>query len=243
MDGSISFFVPCLNEEGNVGRVIDEVVELMKDIRRPYEFIVFDDASTDGTVAEVLDRKKKYPEIRIELVQNKFCRGLGRNYLIASYLARGEYYRIAFGDAEESPASIKATLEHIGEADAVLPYLYPDDPRIWPRKFLSRVFVILVNVLSGHRLKYYNGSVVHRTENVRWYGANTMGFGYQAELLCRLLDAGKTVLQLPVSNRGRTLGDVKVFRMRNVVAVISSLGRIFLRRLARIGCSRCKCGE
>mgnify|MGYP001576253111 CR=1 FL=1 len=68
-NGAVSFFVPCLNEEGNVGRVIDEVIEMMKEINRPFEFIVFDDASTDNTkdvVEEYARRDSRIKYFRTE---------------------------------------------------------------------------------------------------------------------------------------------------------------------------------
>ena len=56
MPPTISFFVPCLNEEGNVGCAIDRLVEAMRETPHTYEILVVDDASTDASVAEVLAR-------------------------------------------------------------------------------------------------------------------------------------------------------------------------------------------
>ena len=44
----ITFFIPCLNEEGNVGRTMDMVVNVMKERAESYEIVVIDDASVDG---------------------------------------------------------------------------------------------------------------------------------------------------------------------------------------------------
>ena len=42
--GSITFFIPCLNEEGNVGRAIDMLAGVMAGRANQYEIVVFDDA-------------------------------------------------------------------------------------------------------------------------------------------------------------------------------------------------------
>ncbi|MFQ6111107.1 MAG: glycosyltransferase [Nitrospinota bacterium] len=159
---SITFFVPCLNEQENVGRAIDNIIEVMKNLRHPYEILVIDDASVDGTVAEVLGRRERYPDARIELIKNPFCRGIGRNYFIAAQRGRGEYFMLVNGDAAEPVESIRTILSHMGEADAVVPYFGLNDTRTLPRRLLSFAFTFLVNAISGHRLKYYNGPVLHK---------------------------------------------------------------------------------
>lgn len=231
--GSVSFFVPCLNEEGNIGRSIDTIVAVMERLRRPYEILVVDDASLDGTIAEVTNCCRRYPFVRIKLIRNAFCRGLGRNYFIAAQRARGEYFMMVNGDAAEPPESIRAILECLGRADAIVPYFGLRESRTLARRSLSRTFTFFVNVLSGHRLRYYNGPVLHRTENVRMWFAETVGFGYQAELLCRLLDEGITVHEVQIANSDRETGASKAFKMGNLLSVANTLFHIALRRLER----------
>lgn len=232
--GSVSFFVPCLNEQGNIGRAIDRVVGVMRDVRRPYEILVVDDASTDGSVAEVAAHAARSPEVPIAVIRNRFCRGLGRNYFLAAHRARGEYFMLVNGDAAEPAESINAILDHAGEADAVVPYFGLQESRTLPRRMLSAAFTCLVNLLSGHRLRYYNGPVLHKTENVRLWFAETAGFGYQAELLCRLLDEGISVVEVQISNSDRESGFSKAFTLRNLLSVANTLFHILLRRFEQV---------
>lgn len=233
-DDSVSFFVACLNEEGNIGRAMDTVVEVMRDFKNPYEILVFDDASADRSVAEVMDRCRRYPGTRIQLIRNRFRRGLGRNYFLAAQRARGAYFMLVNGDAAEPPESIRLILSRLGEADAVVPYFGLKENRTLPRRSLSWSFTFLVNLLSGHRLKYYNGPVLHRTENVRDWFSETCGFGYQAELLCRLLDDGISVAEVQVPNSDRQTGFSKAFTVRNLFSVANTLLHISLRRVEKI---------
>lgn len=230
---SITFFVPCLNEEGNVGRTIDTIIGVMDGSDRPYEILVVDDASVDGSAAEVLERRRRDPGVRIEVIHNRFCRGLGRNYFIAAQRARGDYFMLVNGDAAEPAESIRAIVSHLGEADAVVPYFGAHETRTRPRRLLSRAFTLLVNLLSGHRLRYYNGPVLHRTENVRTWFAETAGFGYQAELLCRLLDEGISVVEVQIANSDRNRGFSKAFTPGNLLSVANTVFHIVLRRLER----------
>jgi len=230
----VSFFVPCLNEEGNVGRTIDRVVEVMEELKgRTFEILVVDDASSDGSIAEVEDRRQRHPDLRIELIKNRFTRGLGRNYFIAAQRARGEHFMLINGDAAEPIESIRAILARMGEADAVIPFFGLKESRTVGRRVLSRSFTFLVNLLSGHRLRYYNGPVLHRTANVRDWFAETAGFGYQAELLCRLLDEGISVVEVQIGNSDREEGASKALRPANLLSVANSLFHIGLRRAQR----------
>lgn len=231
--GSITFFVPCLNEEKNVGRTLDTIVGLMQEMRLPYEIIVVDDASFDGTVEEVLERCERYPEAQIILIKNPFCRGLGRNYFIAAHRARGEYFMVVNGDAADPVETIRLILSYMGKADAVVPYLGSNDTRPLGRRLLSLTFTFLVSALSGHRLKYYNGTVLHKTENVRMWYAETAGFGYQAELLCRLLDEGISVVEVQMVTNVRDGGVSKAFKIGNFLSVSNTLFHIFLWRMQR----------
>ncbi len=227
----ITFFIPCLNEEGNVGRTMDMVVNVMKERAESYEIVVIDDASVDGSVEEVRRHEAKHPGLQIQLVVNRFTRGLGRNYFIAAQRARGEYYMIVNGDASETEELMGAILSQRGKADAIIPYFGAKEMRTFGRRVISRSFVFCVSLLSGHRLKYYNGPVLHKTDNVRSWFSETAGFGYQAELLCRLLDEGITYIEVEVTNSDRTFGVTKAFKLNNILAVINSLGHIFLRRI------------
>ena len=232
--GGVTFFVPCLNEEGNVGRCIDRIAQTMKEMGGAFEIIVVDDASTDGTIAEVEGSRRRHPDVRIELIRNPFTRGLGRNYFVAAQKARHEYYMMLSGDASEPPETLRAILSLKGQADAIVPYYGWKESRTFLRRVLSGSFTFCVNLLSGHRLRYYNGTVLHKTENVQLWYAETSGFGYQAELLCRLLDEGISVKEIQVTNSERQRGGSKALRPKNVLSVSNSLFHIGLRRLVRV---------
>jgi len=231
--GSLSFFVPCLNEEGNIGRSIDVIMEIMGRTKDMFEIIVVDDASTDASVEEVESYRKRYPD-KIGLIKNKFRRGLGRNYFIAAQRARGDYFMLVNGDAAESVETLEKIISLKGQADVIVPYFGKNETRDWGRRLISMAFTKLVNLLNGHNLKYYNGPALHKSENVRTWFAETSGFGYQAELLSRLFDEGITIKEVQVSNSDRDRGVSKAFTVSNILSVANSLFHIFLRRLEKV---------
>jgi len=60
-----SIIVPVYNEEGLLSASIVELVERMKEFDFPYEIIVSENGSTDGTVEVALQLERKYPQLRV----------------------------------------------------------------------------------------------------------------------------------------------------------------------------------
>jgi hypothetical protein len=90
----------------------------------------------------------------------------------------------------------------------------------------------LVNLITGYRLHYYNGLAVHLRHNVMRWHPNTPGFGFQADILCHLLDLGFTHLEVPIvaiEQKGKS----SALTLRNFLSVASTLVSITNRRIWR----------
>lgn len=230
-DIEVSFFVPCLNEEGNVGRTLATIATACGPSGLRYEVLVFDDASTDGTRAEVLAYATSHPKESIRLIANSSPRGLARNYVDGAYLATGMYYMLVNGDHAEPPETIAAVVALRGQADIIIPVFGGNDRRTAFRRFLSRAFTWCVNAVSGIRVGYYNGVVLHHRFNVMRWHADTDGFAYQSEIITRLVQEGASFKEVVVANADRVVGASKALTLRNLLAVCHSLTQIGFRRL------------
>ena len=230
----VTFYMPCLNEERAVGKSLETVKAAASDMKLSYEVIVFDDGSTDDTSGAVRAFRAEHPDVDITLKRNPVSMGLGRNYVEGAYIGKGEHYMMVCGDDAEPKESIVAILGRLGDADMVIPYFGENDSRGFARRALSRTFVFLVNVLSGNSIRYYNGLVLHKRYNVMRWHPDTQGFAYQAETITRMLEEGKTYVEVPIANQDRQFGSTKAFSFENVLSVLHSLLQIFLRRLRGI---------
>ena len=72
----------------------------------------------------------------------------------------------------------------------IIPYYVSNEGKSLYRRSLSNVYAGIVNLISGFRLHYYNGLAVHLRYNVMRWHPNTRGFGFQADIICMLLDQG-----------------------------------------------------
>ena len=229
----ITFFIPCLNEENLIVLTLETLREAVGERDLTYEILVFDDHSTDRTVPVVEAYMKEHPESTIRLIKNETQKGLGRNYVDGSYLGRGKHYMLVCGDNNESKDTLLAILDKMGTADIVLPYMGNRDSRPFVRRALSYGFKTIVNFLSGFSVKYYNGPSIHLRVNVMRWHPDTDGFGYQAEMINRLLIEGATYVEVPIRNVDRRGDGSQAFNMLNYLSVSHSLFQVLLRRIRR----------
>jgi dolichol-phosphate mannosyltransferase len=224
----ISIFVPCLNEEKNVVGAIEKVLTACGNVGLSFEIMVFDDGSTDRTSDVVREYQTMHPELPLRLFQLKKNRGLSPNFTDGAFYGKGKYYRCVAGDNYESLESHEAILREIGAADIIVPVYTQVDHRGISRTLISRTYTWLANRASGYRIGYYNGFAVYRRWHVMRYNVEGSGFGFQAEMLTRLLNEGMTYKEVYL--RATYNGVTSAFTLRNFVSVGYSLFKIAMRR-------------
>lgn len=226
----ITFFVPCFNESLHIEKTLLAILDLMKIKPFSYEVLVVDDASTDNSPAIVTQFCQNHPAAPVILHRNTANRGLGYNYLHSADFAKGRYYMLVNGDNDIPKESLSGILDQLHNADIIIPYVENQGDRPWIRQIISHLFTFVVNILSGNRIKYYNGPVIHLTDNIRKLRPETMGFGYQAELLCRALQLGYSHIEVSFRCVVQKKTHLAAFRLKNILAVCASFGRIFKGR-------------
>jgi glycosyltransferase involved in cell wall biosynthesis len=229
----VTFYIPCYNEEFNITLTLDKLITTVKKMRISFEVLIFNDGSTDKTKQIINTYIRAHPKELIRVVHNKKNMGLGYNYNHGAFIGLGKYYMMICGDNSETPESIVSVLEKMGKADIIIPYFGNLDTRKYFRRQLSRVFCSIVNLCNGYHIKYYNGIVLHKRENIIKWHPICSGFAYQAELLSILLDQHKTYIEVNISNIERKSGMSKAFHAQNFLSVGHSLSQILLRRIKR----------
>jgi dolichol-phosphate mannosyltransferase len=230
----ITFFIACYNEEAEIVGTLDTLLSAVHELPITYDIVIIDDTSTDRSVELIQKYISAHPAEPIKLLVNDTNMGLGNNYAEAAFHGRGEYYRLICGDNVESKEVLQELLKHLGEADIILSYHAFRVVRGWNRRAISSLFTTIVNILGGHKLKYYNGlPICRRFDVMRWH-SNAHGFGFQADLVVRLLDLGANFVEIPVMPRERAGGQSKAFTLVNLFSVIHTLLDIAIRRSARI---------
>jgi len=232
-DLDLTIFIPCLNEERRVIPTLETVRDALAELGLTYEVIAVDDGSTDRTAAVIEEFFRAHPAMPARLHKNPRNLGLSRSFVDTAFLGRGRYYRLVCGDNVDSKESLLTMFRLMGQADIIIPY-YPVLPgKSGSRKFISRLYTLIVDRLSGNRIKYYNGCALYRRCDVMRWASYNYGFGFQAQLITALLDEGSTYREVPLTGFHLTKDRGSPLNLRNFLSTGHALSEIFLRRLRR----------
>ena len=230
----LTIAIPCLNEEKYIGATLDTVVTAMKELPYSYEVIVIDDGSTDRTASIVSEYCDAHQQLPIWLHRHERTRGLAYSYVDGAFLGNGKYYRLVCGDNVEPKETLMAVLGYLGKADLIISYHESVKGKTDFRRLISSSYTALVNLLSGYKIRYYNGLPVTLRYNVMRWGPYSFGFGFQAELITRLLDEGASYIQVPVVaiHQEKTAGN-SALNWKNFFSVSHTLLEILIRRVRK----------
>ena len=226
MAASVSIIVPALNEAANLegtARAIKAALE--SEGIGDYEILLFNDGSTDET-GEVAGRLAGADE-KIKAIDNPQNMGFGYNYTEGVRLAAKDYVMMVPGDNEIPEEAIRRVLAKAGEADMVIPFTSNTEVRKPSRRVISRVFVILINTLFGLKVRYYNGTCLHRTALLRRVPMKSWDFAYMAAILVRLIKSGAGYVEVGVEITQREAGASKAFAVKNVISVVTTIVTLF----------------
>lgn len=229
----LTVFISCYNEAEFIIATIKTVRDALNEIGSvSYEIIVVDDCSRDRSTEMVKQYISSHPEDRILLRTNRRNRGLAQNYLDVAFVGKGKYYRLICGDNAEPKETMIAVFRRIGEADIIIPYYVSSEGKSLYRRLLSNAYAGIVNLISGFRLHYYNGLAVHLRYNVMRWHPNTRGFGFQADIICMLLDQGLSYTEVPVKSVERRTSGSNALTFKNQLSVAHTMVDLIFRRFA-----------
>ena len=235
----LSLFVACYNEQDNILGTLETLVGALQRTVPSFDIIVVDDASKDESVLRIRKFMADNPQLPIRLLLNAHNEGVAGNYAEGAFRAKGEWYRMICGDNVEPAEALETIFKAIGKAEVIVPYTVEIRGRSLFRRILSKSYTALVNLLSGYRMHYYNGLLVTRTDYVRRWHSNSHGFGFQADLLTRLLSKNLSFLEVAVYGQERQTGESKALTLRNLASVAHSLQNILIRRVSKALYGKC----
>ncbi|PKN00407.1 MAG: hypothetical protein CVU78_01275 [Elusimicrobia bacterium HGW-Elusimicrobia-2] len=226
----VSFIVPVLNEEKNIKDTIDTIENNVPYEKLDYEIIIVDGGSIDRTV----EIAKSFTEDnkKIKIYSCGGVKGFGHAYKIGVSMSQGDYIILIPGDNEVAGEAIQDILNEVGTADIIIPYFVNQNIRSLFRRCISRTFVWILNMISGVKLHYYNGTVLYRSKVLKGYNIRTSGFAYQAESLINLIKAGFTYKEVATKIQQRSSGKTKIFSFSNITSVMGFLISVYCQQIS-----------
>ena len=235
-DGEVtaSILIPTLNEGGNIGALVDALLE-DPGLQGRIEVIVADDGSTDSTAAEVMARAESG---RVRLLQRTGSPDLTASVLEAARLASGRFCVVMDADGSHPVEAVARLLEPLtaGTADVSVGSRHVSGGKIadWPRwrRFVSRAAAFLAWPFTRVRDPM---SGFFATTRDRLASLEPIEAGYKVllEVLVRTRPDPR-VVEIPFEFNDRDTGSSKMS------------GRVqwlFVRRLAALGGARLTLGN
>ena len=106
---ALSFVIPVYDEEGNVAALHAELTRVAADLGEPYEIILVNDGSRDGTLARLEALREADPHLRIVDLDGNFGEAAALSAGFAH--ARAELVVTLDGDGQNDPADVPRVLD------------------------------------------------------------------------------------------------------------------------------------
>ena len=215
----LSVVVPIFNERDNVVPLHEALSYALQLLGRPYEIVLVDDGSTDGTRDSLRELAATDPHLRLIL----FRRNYGQTAAMAAGFraARGRTIVSMDGDLQNDPADIGRLVQKLDEGyDVVCGWRRHRQDRVATRLLPSRVANFLISRVTGARihdtgcsLKAYRSWVVRSlhlySDMHRFLAALGVGLGAR-------------IAELPVRHHARRAGKSK-YGLGRVFRVLADL--------------------
>jgi len=228
----ISLIIPAFNEEQRIGKSLEQIFQFCNAQTLPFEVLVVDDGSSDGTVSFIRRRFGDHSQLKI--VQQPGRRGKGAAVQQGMLQARGDY--VFFSDADlsvpiETLPGFLVELQSrcdiaIGSRRAPGAKIEVHQPFL--RETMGRVFTSLSNFLLGTR--YFDvtcGFKGFKREVARdlFTRQRLHNWSFDSEILFIARLRGYQVTEIPVSWRNEQGTKVRVWKD----AAVSFLGLLQIR--------------
>jgi glycosyltransferase involved in cell wall biosynthesis len=201
----ISVVVPLYNEADNVDDLHRELTRALEGLGRPYELLLVDDGSTDGTLGRLLAVEAADARVRVLRLRRNF--GPTAAFSAGFDHARGDVVITSDGDLQNDPADVPRLVAKLDEGyDMVCGWRRerkdPASKKI-PSWFANRI----ISWSTGVHLHDYGCSLkairVEVVRGLRLYGEMHRFIPAVASWM------GVEVAELPVNHRPRTRGRSK----------------------------------
>jgi glycosyltransferase involved in cell wall biosynthesis len=233
MKKTISFIVTVYNEEVNIEQTFISIFKIIDYFKIESEIIVVDDGSKDRSLEIAKSIKEKESKYIIKIIEHKSNMGLGTAYFTGVDNSVNDYIIWVPGDNECGFDNMLPLIQKLGKVDIIIPYVINPEIRPFHRRILSKLFVLILNNLSGLNLYYYNGTVVHSRLLLQGCPIRSSGFEYQANILIYLITKGATYQQIPVQLSINKPRQSSAFKIKNIYRVSRALIKIILFRISK----------
>lgn len=209
--------IPTYNEKENAAAIIEAVLAL----NPPFDVLIVDDNSPDGTAAIVRQKMSEHPG-RVHMLEREGKLGLGTAYIAGFKWALANGYEYIFemdADFSHSPADLLRLRQAVIDgADMAIGSRYSKGVNVenWPmgRVLMSYYASLYVKIITGLPVSDTTaGFVCYRRrvlESMDLDSIRFKGYAFQIEMKYTAYKLGFKVIEVPIVFVNRVLGTSKM---------------------------------
>lgn len=205
----LSIIIPAFNEAGSLSTLLGELSRELSRCTPDSEIIIVNNGSTDDTSWALENLSKDYPELRtIHIPVNQ---GYGNGILAGLSQAHGEVVGWMHADNQFNPKDLPVLYDKLvkEKLDVCKVVRLDRDESTW-RKFQSRVYGAIFNLLFGGLLKDVNGSPkLFRQAFLRELHPVSRDWFLDPEVMIKTIQRKGKVGEVPIVWRARVRGKSK----------------------------------
>ena len=204
----LSYFFPAHNEEANIEGLVEEALEALPSIAETFEIIAVNDGSRDRT-REIADRLAAAHPGVVRAIHHDVNRGYGGALRSGFEASQYELLASTDGDRQFRVADLgllTARLAQEDRPDVVVGYrIRRADPVI--RIVYARSYKLANRIFFGLRVRDVDCACkLFRREALDGVRVESGGAFFSAELLIKILKAGRSIAEVGVPHYARTAG-------------------------------------
>jgi len=226
----LSIVIPTYNERENIERLLTELGTLGPILGRPYEVVLVDDRSPDGT-GDLADRVGRDKRLDLRVVTPHGPRSLGGAVARGLEVCRWDLVCVMDADLSHPPSLIPRLVDSLDGADGVVASRYIAGAQIdsWPARRHLISFVATVIARFGLRVDCkdpLSGYFLFRRSYLRSVRITGEGNKPLLEILAAL---SPMVNEVPYRFRNRTNGESKL-NTRSILEFLRLVLRLWATR-------------
>ena len=239
-----SILIPYYNERETILQydhmLFPIVDDIMKEYKFDYEYIFFDDGSTDGGNFEILNYMNR--DEKIKGYRHFINLGLGISIRNGILYCNGDYIIIMDADLSYRPTDIRKMIDYLlifPNIDCISSSPYSDSHFIkssspYLRHLGSVWFNKIYSLSIGHNITCATAMFrLYKTSVIKDMKFESIGFDINAEILSEFILSGKKVKELSMSLYGRDYGLSKMNTWYEFRRGIEMIVKICVKRIFR----------
>jgi glycosyltransferase involved in cell wall biosynthesis len=222
----ISAILPAFNEEGALAGTVAALRTVLRGLGRPFEIIVVDDGSRDGT-GDLADRLAR-EDAALRVVHHPRNLGYGAALKSGFAAARLDWLFLMDADGQFDPAELPTFVSAAGGADFVVGYR-PSRADPAHRTLYAKVWARLMSILLGVGVRDVDCAFkLMRRSYLDGMPLEAGGAFLSAEMLAKARRMGARFVELPVRHLPRRAGTSTGGSLRVLLRAFAEMGRLWL---------------